>query len=146
MNLHKLAFVSLAAGALLTLRPFAHAGPKSLDSNTATNEEGKVSKVDGFYCNMKAMTKAERERHKQLTEKLMRGRLEIKELPNGYAFRLSEEAATLAEVAEWVSAERKCCPFFDFEIEAQRSNGPLWLRLRGSEGVKVFIRAEFELH
>jgi len=32
----------------------------------------------------------------------MRGKLEIKELPDGYVFRLSEDAARLAEVAEWV--------------------------------------------
>ena len=34
------------------------------------------------------------------------------------------------------------CPFFDFEVELQRDNGPLWLKLKGKDGIKPFIRAE----
>jgi len=26
--------------------------------------------------------------------------------------------------------------FFDFEVELQRDNGPLWLKLKGKDGVK----------
>jgi hypothetical protein len=46
------------------------------------------------------------------------------------------------EVAEWVSYESKCCPFFDFEILLERGNGPLWLMLKGQDGIKPFIQAE----
>jgi hypothetical protein len=28
-------------------------------------------------------------------------------------------------------------------VELERNNGPLWLRLRGNDGIKPFIRAEF---
>src|SRR6185436_16363361 len=38
--------------------------------------------------------------------------------------------------------ERLCCPFFTFEIVAEREGGPLWLNLRGRKGVKAFINAE----
>ena len=96
----------------------------------------------GFYCNTKALSKSERERYNQLTAKLVNARLETKELPDGYAFQLNSEV-TLAEVAEWISAERKCCPFFGFEVDLHRDNGPLWLKLKGTDGIKVFIRAEF---
>ena len=49
----------------------------------------------------------------------------------------------LAELAEWVGAESKCCPFFDFHIDVEREGKLLCLRLTGEEGIKAFIRAEF---
>ena len=97
----------------------------------------------GFSCNMSALINADRERHKQLLLKLEAARIEIQELPDGYSFRLRSEMVSLAETAEWISYESKCCPFFDFEILLERDNGPLWLKLRGKEGIKPFIRAEF---
>jgi hypothetical protein len=98
-----------------------------------------------LYCNWKALSAAERERLHQLVEKLKAARTQIKELPDGYAFRLQTERVSIGEVAEYVASERKCCPFFDFEIEAQRDGGPLWLRLSGKVGVKEFIRRELEI-
>lgn len=97
----------------------------------------------GFFCNMGALTSADRERHKQLLLKLEAARIEIQELPDGYSFRFRSELVSLEEVAEWISYESKCCPFFDSEILVERDNGPLWLKLKGKEGIKPFIRAEF---
>ena len=102
-----------------------------------------MSGTGGFYCNMGALTKIERERHEQLMRLLESARIEIQELPDGFAFRLRYEVVSLAELAKWISYESKCCPFFDFEIQLERDNGPLWLKLRGKEGIKPFIRAEF---
>ena len=97
----------------------------------------------GFYCNLKALTLPERARLYQLTEKLKAARIESVELLDGYAFRVQSEQVSIGELAEYVSSERKCCPFFDFAIELQRDGGPLWLKLRGKDGVKEFMRHEF---
>jgi hypothetical protein len=105
--------------------------------------ENKMTQVSEFYCNTKALTKAERERYNQLTDKLRRARIETEELPNGYAFRLEAETVPLVELAEWIAAERKCCPFFGFEMEVESNRGPVWLKLTGKDGIKPFIRAEF---
>ena len=96
-----------------------------------------------FACEMNALTKAERARHAALSHALLGAALEKKELPDGYGFRLSADELTRA--AEWMSLERKCCPFFTFELEQARDGGPLWLRIKGTEGVKAFIQAEFGL-
>jgi hypothetical protein len=96
-----------------------------------------------FYCNIKALTAEERARHKQLGEKLTAARKEIVELPKGYEFQFSPKNITIAELAEWVSAESKCCPFFDFHIDLEGEGSLLCLRLTGEEGIKAFIRAEF---
>lgn len=97
----------------------------------------------GFCCDFKAMGKAERSRYEELREKLENAVEDRKELENGYAFRLRSGEVSLMEVAEWVEKERKCCPFFDFEIAAEREGGAIWLSLKGAEGVKAFIRMEF---
>src|SRR5438128_2097644 len=98
---------------------------------------GSAAAVEPFACNMKALTKSERARHQKLSKTLLAAVQERAELPNGYGFRLP--SSMLISSAEWISFERKCCPFFGFEIEQVKNNGPLWLRITGSEGIKPFI-------
>jgi hypothetical protein len=63
-------------------------------------------------------------------------------LPDGYAYQFPASDPWPAKVLEFVAAERQCCPFFTFEIVFEPNDGPLWLRLRGSEEVKAFIQTE----
>jgi hypothetical protein len=112
----------------------------------AAVREQTTVETSSFYCNLKALSTKERARHVLLTLEIERARVETIELANGFAFRFQDGTVSLADLAEWVSAERKCCPFFDFEIELQGNNGPLWLKLRGKDGVKAFMQSEFGLH
>ena len=98
-----------------------------------------------FYCNIAALLPAERARHKQLTDKLISVRKEVIETEKGYEFQYSPSEVSLAELAEWVAAEGKCCPFFDFHIDLEREGTLHCLRLTGAEGIKPFIRAEFQV-
>jgi len=52
---------------------------------------------------------------------------------------------SVAEVAEWVAAESKCCPFFDFHIDLEQQGRRVCLRLTGGANIKTFIRSEFGL-
>jgi hypothetical protein len=63
-------------------------------------------------------------------------------MPDGYAFRLSNDSDLLLRLAVFVDLERRCCPFFGFNIEVEPEGGPLWLKLTGRDGVKPFIRVE----
>ena len=96
-----------------------------------------------YYCNTKALTAEQRTHHKQLTEKLLAARKEIVESAKGYEFQFSAADVAVAELAEWVAAESKCCPFFDFHIDLEHEGKLLCLRLTGEDGVKAFIREEF---
>ncbi len=108
--------------------------------------EGQMATVQSkFYCNIKALTPEERARHKQLSEKLLAARKEIVEAEKGYEFQYSPGDVSLAELAEWVAAESKCCPFFDFHIDLEREGKLVCLRLTGEEGIKAFIRAELHV-
>jgi hypothetical protein len=102
-----------------------------------------VAAGERFACNMAGLTGEERARHQELSRSLFASIRERRELPGGYAFRMPP--VELMGLAEWVSFERRCCPFLTFEIEQTRDQGPLWLRITGSDGVKPFIVEEFEL-
>jgi hypothetical protein len=98
-----------------------------------------------FACSLeKSLTKQQRAHKKQMAQKMEGARFETKELADGYVFRFRPDGISFAEIADWVATERVCCPFFDLAIEAQRENGPLSLRVTGREGVKSFIRGEFQ--
>ena len=105
----------------------------------------KGDSMTGFYCNVKAFTNEERIQYNELTAKLKTARTGTRELPDGYSFQLDPKQVSLAEVAEWVADERKCCPFFAFEISVEGETGALTLSLKGREGVKPFIRMEFHV-
>jgi len=140
--------VCIAVGAAvgLSLHSFSAKAQQKSGALPATSTNSQIpSELTGFYCNLKAFTPEERAWHEQLSKKLREARIEIKELSNGFSFGLRADAVSLTEVAEWVSGERKCCPFFDFGIDLQQDGGPLWLELRGKDGVKQFIRSEFAL-
>ncbi len=119
--------------------------PAQSSALTVRPERQATTMQSKFYCNTKALNPAERARHKQLSEKLAAERKEIVETEKGYEFQFSPSDISLAELAEWVAAESKCCPFFDFHIDVEREGRLLCLRLTGEEGVKAFIRAEFSV-
>ncbi len=140
--------VKYAAAAMAALVSFAGAAmggtvqmanKRSDGVNAATVAEGK------YYCNTKALSAAEQARHETLTKKLLAVRKETVETEKGYEFQYSPADVTVAEVAEWVVAESKCCPFFDFHIDLEEQGRLVCLRLTGADGVKQFIRAEFGL-
>ena len=94
-------------------------------------------------CNLNAMTASERSRHAELGHALWKSVIERRDLPDGYAFRVPE--TSLVSTAEWVSLERKCCPFFAFTITQAEDGGAVWLEVTGAKGVKGFIAAELGL-
>lgn len=116
------------------------------NSSPTTNTGGRtMTSQSKFYCNVRALNPTERTRHKQLTEKLVASRKEVVEMEKGYEFQFSPSNVSAVELADWVTAESKCCPFFDFHIDLEREGRLLCLRLAGEEGIKAFIRAEFQV-
>jgi hypothetical protein len=91
---------------------------------------------------MTAMAPEQRAPHLANAKALFNRVQEIRELDNGFAFRLQDSAELLANLGEFVTLERLCCPFFGFTIEVEPEGGAVWLKLTGREGVKPFIKAE----
>lgn len=105
--------------------------------------ENDKSKESPFTCDMTALDATQRQRWDILLRQLSEKQQELRELPDGYALRFTAESEMVRDVAEFLTYERLCCPFFDLELAVEREGGPLWLRIRGREGVKDFIRSEF---
>lgn len=93
-------------------------------------------------CDFNAIAPEHREQHMIDGKQLFASVLEMRELSDGYAFRLSSDSQNLTLVAEWIRYERLCCPFFTFGMEAEPQQGAIWLRLTGAPEVKSFISAE----
>ncbi len=136
----------MEAGLLLAIVISGIAQIQAQSASAPTNVESvTMTKQSKFYCNIKALNPTERAHHNELTEKLVAKRKEIVEREKGYEFQFSPSTVSLGELAEWVVSESKCCPFFDFHIDLEREGSLLCLRLTGEEGIKGFIRAEFQV-
>jgi hypothetical protein len=84
-------------------------------------------------------------RREQVMRALFAAVRQVRELPDGYALEFPGGAEWLLRLAEFVAFERACCPFFTFELLCEPEQGPVWLHLRGPEGVKEMVRAEWEV-
>ena len=137
----RVAVAGLAA--LLSSGALVQAFPQ--ETKTKEKEKQMLTTQNKFYCNIKALNPSERVHHKQVTDELIAGRKEIVETEKGYEFQYSPSNVSIGELADWVAAEGKCCPFFDFHIDLEREGSLLCLRLTGEEGIKPFIRSEFQI-
>jgi hypothetical protein len=90
-------------------------------------------------CNLNGLTDAERLESRQLREKLERAIVSVDERPAGYALQLEEARLPLPALSRWIELERRCCPFFHFDVEVKPSGAGTWLHLSGADGVKEFI-------
>lgn len=141
LSLLTLSFVTAGSTATLQSKD-GKTSPKSQDQAMTKMKDG-ATKESPFACNVAGISAEQRPRYMALAKKLVGAKQEVRELADGYAFRFSADAATVRDLAEFITYERLCCPFFDLELAVEREGGPAWLRLRGREGVKEFIRVEF---
>ena len=94
-----------------------------------------------IVCNLPEPEQARRKQ--EIATEILEGVQETRELPDGYAFRFPGASEWAAKITSFISVERKCCPFLTFELVFDPELGPIWLRLRGPEGVKVFLEQAY---
>ena len=95
-----------------------------------------------LVCDLTGLTAEQRERRGTWQKDLALAREEVRELPDGYAFRFPAEPELSLKLTEFIMHERRCCPFLTLVLEFEREGGPLWLKATGGEGVKEFLQAE----
>lgn len=103
-----------------------------------------AEKQSPFACDMAAIATEHRDAHLAMIADLFGAVEEVRELSDGYAFRLPNEL--LEKAAAFITRERLCCPFFGFTLQVEREGGAVWLSLTGREGAKQFIMAEIGDH
>jgi hypothetical protein len=92
-------------------------------------------------CDMSAFSMDERQRYQALRTKVMNAIEEVLETPSGFRGRVGQSVQA-GEIAEWMSLERRCCPFLDLGLRLTSDRGQ-WLELQGGPDVKELVRAEF---
>jgi hypothetical protein len=143
MTMKQSTALALPALALCILLGYFACGPGR--SASAANHEEQEIAPGRFYCNLNALSLAERGHHLLLSTKLLATRRQTIEIEKGYEFQFSPGDVSLVELADWVNAESKCCPFFDFHLDLEQKGKLLCLRLTGEPGIKQFIRSEFQV-
>jgi hypothetical protein len=93
-----------------------------------------------IMCDLTAIPADVREQHVATVPRIFLAAQEVCELPDGYAFRLPNEADMFMTLAHFVENERRCCPFYRFGLEVEPNGGALWLRLTGGEGAKQLLQ------
>ncbi len=96
-----------------------------------------------LICDLTAMNNDQRARHQAVLQELREAVQEMRDLTDGYAFRLLADRDRWKMAAEFVSLER--LPVSRFQARPGGRRRSLWLRLTGREGVKAFPQAELSL-
>jgi hypothetical protein len=94
-----------------------------------------------FACRIDTLDGQQRQRQRELLGLMRRRTQSQDELTDGYAFRLPADPVLFQQAAEWVSLERRCCPFVHFTLEWKEDDS-VRLRFTGAPGVKAFLAAE----
>jgi hypothetical protein len=92
-------------------------------------------------CHLAALP--DRTRYRSLSDQLRTAISGAAELPDGYSYSVRGDQLSLAELGDWISLERQCCPFLNFEVSVSGTDTLWWLTLTGPEGVKPLLEREF---
>ncbi len=84
-------------------------------------------------------------RRERITNDFLKGAEDIRELRDGFSFRYPGTDEWISKILEFIMFERKCCPFFTFELLFASNTGPVYLHIRGSKGIKEFIKNGLQL-
>jgi hypothetical protein len=96
-----------------------------------------------IVCRPSALTPNERKRSQALRSELASATQETLELAEGYTLLYRADAGLFQRVAEWISLERRCCPFLTFELTWACGDDTLSrLSIAGPVGTKEFMAAE----
>ncbi len=105
--------------------------------------DGRCTSESPLACDLSAISASDRPRYNELRRAVAASVIGKRELPDGLAIQVDIGQIALPQIAEWISFERKCCPFFEFRIDLAPELGPVWLSLTGRAGIKEFITEAF---
>jgi hypothetical protein len=93
-----------------------------------------ITTQTNLACNLGAHTPEQRARHRELLTKILAKKLEVHEQVNGYTITLPAETSLIAEVTEYISLERLCCPGLRLGLTCEANHGLFVLEISGADG------------
>ena len=97
-------------------------------------------------CQLNVFSAEESQRYQTVRKQIEAAVIRIVEIDDGYVLHLPDDDAMLAVVADWVALERRCCPFFEFNVSVGGSDSSIRVALTGSPEVKQFLELELGSH
>lgn len=98
-----------------------------------------MSSSSPIACDLSAIEEEKMENHKQNAETIFNAISKVREIEDGYTFRLPAETGLISKAGSFIARERLCCPFFEFSITVPSEQEPVWLTLTGRDCVKPYI-------
>lgn len=93
-------------------------------------------------CNLAAFTPEQRARHRALGSEMKAALLGVDETAEGYRFRFPGSAEWILHLAEFITLERLCCPFFTFSLKATPDEQESCLTITGNPQAKALLKLE----
>lgn len=69
---------------------------------------------------------------------------DVKELDDGFEFRLPASSDWLREAGRLLAGERECCPFLRYELVSEADGGPIRMRFRSEDAMRKGLKEEVE--
>ena len=96
---------------------------------------------NGLSCNLTCQDFAERK--DMLKREIFDFVKHSHETESGMRFEFKEKEGFDQKLMEFVAMERKCCPFFDMQLQFRSYNQGITLEIGGEDGVKAFLKTAF---
>jgi len=93
-------------------------------------------------CDLTVFSLSERMEHLALAKSLFQRARQIMEHDDGFTFVFEKSPSLDLQVENWISKEKRCCPFFSFELSSTNMPPLLNLKISGPDGAKEILRAE----
>jgi hypothetical protein len=105
-------------------------------------------KADGsarpIACDLTVFSIRERIKHVALAKSLLAKARQVIEHDDGFTFVFEQSPGLEMKIADWVRSEKRCCPFFSFELTRTDAPPSIRLRISGPDGAKEILRAGFK--
>jgi hypothetical protein len=99
-----------------------------------------------IVCDLTVFSPEERKHHEEVSIQITKQAKRIVELEDGFEFHHDYSEEKFVGIAQWITGENKCCPFFTFElvIEPFNTGREIIVRLRGSKEIKRGLKGDLE--
>jgi len=91
-------------------------------------------------CDLTVFSITERLKHVALAKSLLAHARRVIEHEDGFTFVFESSPGLEMKIAEWVRKEKRCCPFFSFEVSRADTPPSIGLRISGPDGAKEILR------
>lgn len=101
----------------------------------------KIELGTSFSCDFSAMSPEEHQRHTRLVRELFHDVRATYERHDGFTFEFPRSDGQLLKIAEWMTLENRCCPFFRLSVDLKPQSDVIEVGLTGPVGSKNVIQS-----